>query len=511
MHILNEFIAVATQLKVERPGKAAAFTSCDTVDGPIVKLKDGSVHFVNTEAQAKRLKPFVSEILYLGDVLINYGDFFDRAHPLVPAGYVQEEWIQEVEKAAVNIFGTLDTEKISELVDIDPDKVALLFRKPMTKISAEAAIHLSERLKVPLHPSHIFFWNSITPAGLRKLGEWLANGVLVKESGHESAVEGSEEEGGELRLHLKGDEAKRELELIGAEHSLFEEGVVLEEETATALLANLGVATIEELRNNMKVMESAVGDAETLTIVNRLSKLRIRDKCGTFIGARMGRPEKAKIRKLTSSPHSLFPVGSEGGKYRSIQSALQKGYINAQYTPYYCRNCRREGVFSVCEYCDKPAEKFYYCRIQDRLVKPDRSDCSACKSKVDQGDKPCEPQPYKQMKYNIKESFPKLLEKIGTTIYPDLIKGVKGTSNKEHVPEHLIKGILRAKHTLYVNKDGTIRYDCSEIPITHFKPKEIGTPISKLRELGYSEDIRGKPLENEDQVVEIKPQDVEIR
>ena len=41
--------------------------------------------------------------------------------------------------------------------------------------------------------------------------------------------------------------------------------------------------------------------------------------------------------------------------------------------------------------------------------------------------------------------------------YPDLIKGVRGTSNKDHVPEHFAKGILRAKHDVSVNKDGTTR------------------------------------------------------
>jgi DNA polymerase II large subunit len=106
MQILDDFIALATQLKVERPGKAAAFTSCDSVDGPIIKLKDGSVVFVETEKQAKQLRSDVEEIIYLGDVLINYGDFFDRAHPLIPAGYVPEEWILQLEKACIDLFGT---------------------------------------------------------------------------------------------------------------------------------------------------------------------------------------------------------------------------------------------------------------------------------------------------------------------------------------------------------------------------------------------------------------------
>ena len=68
---------------------------------------------------------------------------------------------------------------------------------------------------------------------------------------------------------------------------------------------------------------------------------------------------------------------------------------------------------------------------------------------------------------------------------PPLIKGVNGTSNENHMTENLAKGILRSKYGLCVNKDGTIRYDGTEAPITHFKPKEIGTSIDKLKKLGY--------------------------
>ncbi len=75
----------------------------------------------------------------------------------------------------------------------------------------------------------------------------------------------------------------------------------------------------------------------------------------------MGRPEKAKMRKLTGSPHVLFPVGKEGGKFRSFQAALEKGEINAQFKPFYCKKCKRETVFSVCEVCNKATEKMNYC------------------------------------------------------------------------------------------------------------------------------------------------------
>jgi len=60
---------------------------------------------------------------------------------------------------------------------------------------------------------------------------------------------------------------------------------------------------------------------------------------------------------------------------------------------------------------------------------------------------------------------------------------------------------------VFVNKDGTTRYDMIELPITHFKPMEIGTSVEKLIELGYLKDIKGKVLKNTDQILELLPQD----
>jgi DNA polymerase II large subunit len=488
MQTLDDFIAIATQLKVERPGKAAAFTSCDSIDGPIVKLKDGSVVCIETEKQAKQLKGNVEEIIYLGDVLINYGDFFDRAHPLIPAGYVPEEWILELEKACITLFGTLDFEKLSELVDIDKEKLELLFEKPLsTKISFDAAYQISVRMRIPLHPQHIFYWNSITPSQLRDLIAWLIEKAeLIKEENL-------------MKIVIPVGEEKRCLELIGLPHAFInKEFVVIEKEVAKALLGNLGVKEKSDLKKKQTFLEDQIitkkeKDRPTLEFINLLlnGQTEIRDKCGTFIGARMGRPEKAKMRKLTGSPHVLFPVGKEGGKFRSFQAALDKGAINAQFTPFYCKRCKRETVFSICEVCDKPTEKMSFCR-ECGLVK----DCLH------------ERVPYKNMAFNVKEGFSFILKKLGTGVFPDLIKGVRGTSNREHIPEHLSKGILRAKHRLYVNKDGTIRYDCSEIPLTHFKPKETGVGFEKLKELGYTHDIRGAELVSNDQTLELRPQDI---
>ncbi len=63
---------------------------------------------------------------------------------------------------------------------------------------------------------------------------------------------------------------------------------------------------------------------------------------------------------------------------------------------------------------------------------------------------------------------------------------MKELISKLQTPEPIEKGILRAKHNLSVFRDGTARYDMIDVPVTHFKPSEIGTPWKKLYNLGYN-------------------------
>jgi len=90
------------------------------------------------------------------------------------------------------------------------------------------------------------------------------------------------------------------------------------------------------------------------------------------------------------------------------------------------------------------------------------------------------------------------------------VKGVKGLTNETKTAEVLEKGILRAKHDLSVFKDGTIRFDSTNAPLTHFKATEIGVPIERLRQLGYNYDCDGNSLTDPSQICELKIQDVVI-
>ena len=75
------------------------------------------------------------------------------------------------------------------------------------------------------------------------------------------------------------------------------------------------------------------------------------------------------------------------------------------------------------------------------------------------------------------------------------LKGVLGLTNDMKYPERLEKVLLRQKYDLSVYRDGTIRYDATNVPLTHFKPKQLQTSIAKLREMGYTKDVEGSPLE----------------
>lgn len=500
---LNKFIAIGTQMKVERPGKAATVTVCDTIDGPIIKTKDGSVYKCQTEAEMKQHFNELEEIIFLGDILFNYGDFSENGQDLVPAGYCPEWWSAELEKAVLDFAvpevgqGNLTAEnlinlkfqKVSELTGIIGPRLHELMLHPLSAFPGwEEAVAIGEKLKVSLHPEYTFFWRLVSASDLKLLIDWFKEGKIKLE---EENIKIFLQYFNKNELHLK---AKRVLELLGVPHKLInKENLVIDKKESTALAYSLGFKDAESLKS-LNLAEETVSGKNGLELVSLLSSSKIRDKAGTFIGARMGRPEKAKMRLMTGSPQVMFPVGEEGDRLRSFQACLAAGKVTAEFPFFFCSNCQKSMIYRHCEECREKCETRYHCRICGDLLK------ERCKHG--------QASPFKLQEIDINYYFNKAKERLGEKLHPDLIKGVRGTSNKDHLVEHLAKGILRAKHNIYVNKDGTTRYDCTELPITHFKPKEIKTSIEKLKELGYLYDILGKELVDEDQVLELKPQDL---
>ncbi|MBS3074561.1 DNA polymerase II large subunit [Candidatus Pacearchaeota archaeon] len=473
MAIAAGFISIGTQLKVEKPIKGCAVTVCDSIEGPIVKLYNGSVRRVNNIEEAKNCYKDVEEIIYLGDILFSFGDVLNRNQPLLKQGYVEEWWALEAKKAV-------------PALNIDSSKV-----------SFDEAAKMSEEYNIPLHPKYIYYWTQIDYSLFCSLLYWLENSYIEKKIILPYS----------LPQKQQFAEGKRALELLGVPHEVATENVVLKEEESKALLYNLGILQ-DILENNQYSLKEDIAhlklkvnpSMQVLDIINKLAFVPIKDRAGTFIGARMGRPEKAKLRKLVGSPSVLFPVGEEGGRFRSVNEASEKGTIKGDFPIYYCNNCRRDTIYARCEGCDKNTEQRHYCRDCREIIYSKKCGKEGHNNITS----------YLNRRIDSTNYLAAAAKKLGMSgkDIPHLIKGVRGTSNKNHSMENLAKGILRAKHNLSVNKDGTVRYDATELPVTHFKPKEIGVSSKRLKEMGYEKDICGKELTSDEQILEIKPHDI---
>jgi len=477
MAISNNFLSTGTQLKIEKPTKGCVITVCDSIDGPIVKLKNGGVKKIKSYEEGKKFYKDTEEILYFGDILFPLGDVINRNYELLKQGYVEEWWELELNKARKEAG-----EEESEIKEIN----------------FEEAMELSLRYSIPLHPKFIFYWSQISKEEFLCLLEWMKSGKITQENKFVLLYEKG------MKDKLKT--GKRALELIGVEHEIFLDNLLIGEE----FLENLGILSIlksgnidaylEKINEIIRFSEENK-EKGVLEVINFFSKFRIKDKAGTFIGARMGRPEKAKLRKLTGSPNALFPIGEEGGRFRSLNESVEKGEITGDFPNYACDNCKRETIYKICENCGKETKKLFFCNECGKFLEKRKCELHSNEEPL---------KAFRTRKIDSKHYFECAVKNLNLKQeeVPSLIKGVKGTMSEEHDFEAIEKGILRAKYSLCVNKDGTIRYDATELPITHFKPKEIAVSVEKLREIGYEIDIHGEYLESDEQILELKPHDV---
>jgi len=432
MHLLDEFVAVGTQLKIERPGKATAITPCDRIDGPIVLLEGGDLVQVRTLEEARQLRSQVAEIVDVGEILVPFGEFLENNHLLMPGAY-SLEWHEQELRAA--------------LPELPVD-----WRDP----SFTRAIELSRAHNVPLHPKFNLFWADLSMEEIRDLRSW------VLQHGE-----------GPAELRLPADPPyKRLLETLGSPHRVRDGAVLLEESAVDPLLLGLGLKRHgEKIRVAAELPEPFPADA--LQLVSRLAGVPIRARAVTRIGARMARPEKARERRMKPPPHVLFPLGPRGGPQRLVTEAAKAEEIQVELGMRACPKCRRVAFLPRCE-------------------------CGAHTVVSDVPSLQRIP-----LRHILEEAAARLDEP-----WPEEMKGVYGMISETKTPEALEKGILRAKHGVFVFKDGTIRFDMTDVPLTHFRPREIGLSVGEARALGYVRDWKGEPLKRDDQLCELKAQDV---
>jgi len=445
MVALDDFLAIGTQIKIERPGKAGAVTPCDTIEGPILLLKNGDLVQANTVREAKAVKDSIAEIIDLGEVLLPYGEFMENNHVLVPGAFSPEWYRVELESK-----GPL------------PDD----WERP----SWERAKEISRQFGVPLHPLYNLFWYDIPLEDLQALRTHVLNTGKY--------------EGDHLTL-AKEKGAKRTLELLGALHRM-EKGRVRIDHYALPLIEGLGLRIDDGSITEAAPLQDPGAQAmegrdrynsPSLRAVSAAMGIEVRARAAARIGARMGRPEKAKERKMKPPPHALFPLGTAGGMQRLVSTAMGSGPLLAEMGVRQCTACGRNTFMCSCPECGG------HTRPSNRPV---------------------------EQKVDLARMMEAAMSRLGLKGSPPEIKGVQGMMSKNKTPEALEKGILRALHEIFVFKDGTIRYDMTDVPTTHFRPREIGLSVEKAREIGYLKDVHGADLTDPEQVCELRVQDLII-
>lgn len=161
MLVVQKFLAAGTQLRLEGPGKGGIVVPVDSIEPPVVRLKTGSVARVTLQ-NFKRLEKIVDKILFLGDLLIGFGDFLYTNKPLRPSGYTEEWWHEELVAALEQKFGG-DLKKAAGAIGVSNSFLEDVLADPFkNKPNAKEAIAISSILGIPLHPFFTFFWESIS-------------------------------------------------------------------------------------------------------------------------------------------------------------------------------------------------------------------------------------------------------------------------------------------------------------------------------------------------------------
>ncbi len=477
MMVLHRFLAAGTQLRIEGPGKAGVVLPVGSIEPPVVRLRDGSVVRVSLE-NFEQIKNVIDKILFLGDILVGFGDFLYNNKPLLPSGVTEEWWREELRRVIQRDFNG-SVEEAAKAAESSISRLKAVLTDPFeNRPTAKEAIALASTLQVPLHPFFTYFWSSISAEEFQKLRSWLLKSQTRVEDEIVNEITGA-----------MSESVKELLERICIPHRVVEKNVRIEGDEAHIFAFCLG----------LRVSKARITRAKpVLEIIQELTGITVRAKAPTFIGARMGRPEKAKRRKMRPLVHVLFPVGLDGGSQRNLVDASKKAVIKVELVKRRCPNCKALTPKIRCPECGAETVVVKSCPRCRRILKG--GFCPVCKTPV---------VGYEERSVNLKELMDEACKRLNLP-FPTLVKGVIGLTNETKTAEIVEKGILRARHDLSVFKDGTIRFDATNAPLTHFKAREIGVSVERLRELGYHHDYAGNPLTSPDQMCELKVQDVVV-
>jgi DNA polymerase II large subunit len=97
MFVLQSFLAGGTQVRLELPGKGGVVVPVDSIEPPVVRLRDGSVVRVDSDVWPS-VRDKIERVLFLGDMLISFGDFLYNNKSLGLSGYTKNGGLLTLEK-----------------------------------------------------------------------------------------------------------------------------------------------------------------------------------------------------------------------------------------------------------------------------------------------------------------------------------------------------------------------------------------------------------------------------
>jgi DNA polymerase II large subunit len=496
MHLVDDFLATGTQIKTERPGKAAGVVPVDTIEGPTVRLANGEVRRIDDPAEALEIRNGVEEILDLGEYLVNYGEFVENNHPLAPAAYTFEWWIQEFEESGADVQALRD----------DP-------RVDLAEPSAEEAIAWATEYDCPLHPAYTYLWHDVSVDAFETLAAAAADGETrtAESDGGRGIVRSADDGRGDVLVIERTEGLRRTLETLLVEHVATDAGIRIPD--WRPLVRSLGLTADLDRTWTSGDLSTAAREYDdgdnAIRAVGEVAPFAVRERAPTRIGNRMGRPEKSERRDLSPAVHTLSPIGEAGGSQRDVGAAAGartdegKGVVSVQVGRRGCPDCGTDTHRTQCPDCGAHTDPVYECDSCDRRIKPDESGrvhCERCDRDVTS---------VERRDVDVGERYREALETVGEREAAfDILKGVKGLTSANKTPEPMEKGVLRAKHGVSAFKDGTVRYDMTDLPVTAVRPEELDVTAADFRELGYETDVDGDPLRFDDQLVELKVQDI---
>jgi DNA polymerase II large subunit len=516
MHIVDDFLATGTQIKTERPGKAAGVVPVDSIDGPTVRLANGDVRRIDDPAEAKEVRNGVESILDLGEYLVNYGEFVENNHPLSPASYTVEWWRQDLDAAGANVQALQDSPRVDLA---DPD--------------ASDALDWAREYDAPLHPSYTYMFHDVSVGEFVELADAVADAAIEPAVADGGALADDPDDASTrdrdpvdpdnpgVLVVERTELTQRVLERLLVTHRQTDEELRVDDWIPLAL--SLGVhatrptddeprVELERTWDDLSTAAREYADGENaIEAANEVAPFELMERAPTRIGNRMGRPEKSESRDLSPAVHTLFPIGETGGSQRSVSEAAKHapdmqstpGLVDADVGRRRCPDCDTETWRTRCPECNSRTDPEYWCPMCEQELHPDeagRVHCDRCDF---------DGTSVETTEIDVKSVYRDALQSVGERENAfEILKGVQGLMSANKTPEPMEKGILRSKHDVSAFKDGTVRYDMTDLPVTAVRPSELDVTADQFKGLGYDEDVHGEPLRHDDQLVELKVQDV---